>query len=387
MKRASLLIAISLFGLGGCEWLKGRSAKDNLEPPAELVDFQATASLSRAWSRDLGDGIERSGSKPRPAEANGIVYASDLEGGVFAVDLANGKTRWAIEAGKRLSSGPGVGDDLVVVGGLDGDVIALNRETGSAQWTTQVSSEVLASPVIANGIVVVRSGDGRVFGLSASDGSRAWLFDRGVPLISLRGNATPIIVDGTVYLGYDDGKVIALELADGKLLWEQTIATPSGRTELERMGDIDGEIVANEGELYLVTYRGQAAALARDSGRLLWSRDMSSFTGVSVADDEVYLSDADGSIWALDRRSGSSLWKQEQLAHRWLTTPVAFGAYLAVGDFDGYLHLLSRKDGTTAARVHVADEAVRAAPLVAGELVVVASVDGELASYRLAADR
>jgi outer membrane protein assembly factor BamB len=385
MKRSVLLLALCVLGLSGCEWLKGKSSKDNLDPPAELVDFETTAPVDRAWSRNLGDGIERSGTKPRPVEADGIVYASDLDGSVFAIDLLSGKPRWSIEADKRLSSGPGVGEGLVVVGGLDGDVIALDRDSGSAKWTTKVSSEVLASPVIAGGIVVVRSGDGRVFGLSATDGSRAWLFDRGVPLISLRGNATPVVLDGEVYVGYDDGKLIALELATGELKWEQTIATPNGRTELERMGDIDGEIVASEGELYMVTYRGQAAALARDSGRVLWTRDMSSFTGVSVGTDEVYLTDADGALWALDRRSGSSLWKQDALAHRWLTTPAVFGDYLAVGDYDGYLHILSRQDGATAARFHAGDEAIRAAPLVVGAHVVVASTDGELAAFVLEA--
>ena len=385
MKRSVLLLALCVLGLSGCEWLKGRSTKDNLEPPAELVDFETTAAVERAWSRNLGDGIERSGTRPRPAEADGVVYASDLDGSVVAIDLLSGKQRWSIDAEKPLSSGPGVGEGLVVVGGLNGDVIALDRDSGSAKWTTNVSSEVLASPVVADGIVVVRSGDGRVFGLSADDGSRRWLFDRGVPLISLRGNATPVVVDGNVYVGYDNGKLVALHLADGNLQWEQTIATPQGRTELERMGDIDGEIVASEGELYLVTYRGQAAALARDSGRVLWTRDMSSFTGVSLGTDEVYLTDMDGAVWALDRRSGSSLWKQDVLAHRWLTTPVVYGDYLAVGDYDGYLHILSRQDGATAARFHAGDEAIRAAPLVVGAHVVVASVDGELAAFVLEA--
>ena len=257
---------------------------------------------------------------------------------MVAIDLLGGKQRWSIDADKRLSSGPGVGEGLVVVGGLDGDVIALDRDSGSAKWATNVSSEVLANPVIEDGIVVVRSNDGRVFGLNATDGSREWLFDPGVPLISLRGNATPVVRDGQVYVGYDNGKFVALQLADGTLQWEQTIAAPEGRTELERMGDIDGEIVASDGELYMVTYR-----------------------------------------------SGSSLWKQDALAHRWLTTPAVYGDYLAVGDYDGYLHILTRKDGATAARFHPADKAIRAAPLVVGAHVLIESTDGELAAFVLEA--
>lgn len=381
--RLVVLLVFATSSLSGCEWLKRRASKDNLDPPAELVEFDASAPVRRVWEHGIGDGIGRSGSKPRPAESGGVVYASDLEGQVVALDLMGGGKRWAVDAGKRLSSGPGVGEGLVVVGGLDGDVIALDSESGSAKWTTAVSSEVLAQPVVAGTTVVVRSGDGRVFGLAAADGARRWLFDRGVPLISLRGNAAPVVFGGTVYVGYDDGKLVALDLENGNLVWEQTIATPSGRTELERMADIDGEIVANEGELYLVTYRGQAVALARDSGRVLWTREMSSFTGVDVGGDEVYLSDSDGAVWALDRRSGSSLWKQESLARRWLTTPAVFGGYLALGDYDGYLHILSRQDGSTAARFRVGDEAIRATPLVTGAHLVAQGTDGTLVAYVL----
>lgn len=385
MKRA-LLLALCVAGLSGCEWLKGRSSKDNLDPPAELTAFTSTAPVRKAWSQDIGGGIGRSGTHPRPVEADGVVYASDLEGSVVAVDLAGGKRRWSVDAATRLSSGPGVGSGLVVVGGLDGDVIALDRETGAARWATKVSSEVLANPVIEGDLVVVRSNDGRVFGLKVADGSRQWLFDRGVPLISLRGSAAPVVADGAVYIGYDNGKVVALNLADGALRWEQTIASPNGRTELERMTDIDGEMVVGDDALFVVTYRGQAAALTRDGGRILWTRDMSAYTGISVAGDTVYLTDADGALWALDRRSGSSQWKQEALAHRWLTTPSVFGDYLVVGDFEGYVHILARTDGATAERFQVGDEGIRAAPLVVGDHVVVASVDGQMAAFALAAN-
>ncbi len=387
MKRLSvkplLLGVLCVLSLSGCEWLKGRGSKDNVEPPAELVEFKASAPIQKAWSQGIGDGSGRSGARPRPVESEGRIYASDLDGSVAVLDLITGKQLWSVNAEQRLSSGPGTGEGIVVVGGLDGDVIALDRENGAAKWATSVSSEVLTNPVVANGIVVVRSNDGRVFGLNAADGSRVWLFDRGMPLITLRGNAAPVVVGDTVYIGYDSGKIVALAIADGALQWEQTIAAPDGRTELERMTDIDGEIVATEGELYLVTFRGQAASLARDSGRILWTRDMSSFTGVSVGESQIYLTDADGSLWSLDRTSGSSLWKQEALAHRWLTTPAILGDYLVVGDFESYLHILSRTDGSTAARFRVGDDGIRAAPLVVGKHVIAASIDGHVSAFLL----
>src|SRR5690606_29964714 len=127
-------------------------------------------------------------------------------------------------------------------GSLDGEVVALDLDSGAERWRGKVSSEVLAQPAIARGVVVVRSYDGRLFGLDATTGERRWLYDRGMPSLTLRGNSTPVIAGGTVYAGYDDGRVVALRLEDGAVAWEQVVAIGEGRTELDRMVDIDGRL-------------------------------------------------------------------------------------------------------------------------------------------------
>lgn len=381
-----LVLAASLLAVSGCGVFKGRVNRDNLQPPAELTDYQATATVSEQWSRGVGDVEKRLGLRKAPAVADGRVYVGDLEGRVLALDAGSGAERWVAETGVRVGATIGVGEGLAVVGGLDGEVIALDATSGSERWRTRVSSEVIAAPAIARGLVVVRSHDGRMFGLDAASGERRWLYDRGLPPLTLRGNAAPVVVGGTVHAGYDDGRVVALRLEDGSVAWEQVLAVGEGRTELERMVDVDGPLLVDGSEVYALSYQGQAAALAGESGQPLWSREFSSYGGVSLSGDRLLVADEDGALYALDRRSGGALWKNDSLAHRWLTTPVVQGGHAVVGDFDGYLHWVDLDTGQLAARARVGRDPIRARPVVDADGTLYAmTVDGALAAFRLGA--
>lgn len=376
------LAALLAFAAGGCSWFKSPS-KENIDPPAELTEFTATVGVQQLWSRNLGEGSGKAGLRLRPAFGDGKVYASDIEGGVYAFDAGSGNQVWHAELSERVGSGPGVGEGLVVVGGLDGTVVAFDADDGSERWSARVSSEVIATPAVGGGIVVVRAHDGRMFGLAAADGTRRWVFDRGVPLLTLRGNGAPLISGDTVYAGYDNGKIVALALENGNLKWEQAVAQSEGRTELERMVDIDGEMGATGAEVYAVSYRGQVGTLALDTGRQMWTREADAYGGLAIAGNALYFSNSDGAVVALDARSGSSLWQQDGFAHRWLSTPAVVGDHVVLGDFEGYVHVLRTEDGALAGRARVGDEAIRSAPLAVGDTVYVASSDGELAALRI----
>jgi outer membrane protein assembly factor BamB len=382
MRSAWWLAAFAALGLAGCDWIKSPGGKE-VNPPTELTEFAPSLEVSRAWSRNLGDGAGKSAFKLRPAYGDGVLFASDASGTVAAIDAGSGAQRWRVELPQPASSGPGTGDGLVVVGGVEGGVYALSAADGSERWTARASSEVLAPPAVSGGVVVVRAQDGRLFGFDAADGNRRWVFDRGVPLLTLRGSGAPVIADGVVYAGYDNGKVVALNLSDGVLRWEQTLAQPDGRTELERMVDIDGELAFGNGELFAASYRGQVGALTPDNGRVVWSRDFSSAAGVALAGDKLVVVGEDGAVAALDVRSGTALWKQEGLAWRWPGSPVVVGGHVLVGDFEGWLHWLSLEDGSFSARQRMGDEGIRATPLVVGDVVYVASAEGELAAWRV----
>ncbi len=382
MTRSLLLGALLALTISGCDWIKS-GGKEEVAPPTELVEFAPTVGVSQVWTHSLGSGVGKAGLKLRAAYDDGRIFASDASGAILAFDATSGAQAWRTVLEAPVSSGPGAGDGLVVVGGIDGAVVALDATSGAQRWTAVASSEVLAPPAVGGGVVVVRAIDGRIFGFDVADGTRRWVFDRGVPLLSLRGNGPPLIADGVVFAGYDNGKIVALTLSDGALRWEQTLAQSEGRTELERMVDIDGELASSGSELFAASYRGQVGALTPESGRVVWSRDFSGYAGVGLAGDKLLVVDDVGAVQALDVRSGASLWKQEGLLYRWPGTPVAVGNYAVVGDFEGYLHWLSLEDGSFAARQRQGSDGIRAAPLAIGDIVYTTSADGDLAAWRI----
>lgn len=381
--RFAVIALASIFALSGCKWLKSPT-KDNIEPPAQLTEIKGAVAVQKLWSHNLGGGIGKAGLRLRPSFADGRLFASDVKGTVFALDAASGNVVWKVDTKTSLGSSPGVGEGLVVVGSTHGEVVALDAGSGAERWNVRVSSEVIAAPAVKGGFVVVRSHDGRVYGLDAKDGSRKWVFDRGVPLLSLRGNGSPVITGDVVAVGYDNGKIITLKLSDGTLRWEQALATSEGRTELARMIDVDGDIGVGDTEVFAASYQGQIGALTLDGGRQIWTREFSAYGGVAYAGGQVFASDADGSVWALDSRSGASMWKQDALAHRWLSAPAVTGGYVVVGDLDGFVHWLKADTGELAARAQIGGGAVMAPPLAVGDTVYVASAKGDLAAYRLA---
>lgn len=380
--RAATMVCLAVVTLSGCQYFKGKTNRDNVTPPAELVDFSPTVKLSQSWSASFGDGEGKLGLRQSPAAVDGRVFAASLDGELTAFDAQSGKQLWSVESELRWSGGPGVGEGTLVVGSLDGQVVAYNPDSGSERWRARASSEVISQPAIARGVVIVRSNDGRVFAFSSTTGERRWVYDRSIPALTLRGNARPIVDGNSVYLGYDSGTVVALDLNEGRVLWEQVISEGQGKTELERMVDIDGDMAASGSELYVATYRGKVTALDTGSGRPLWSRDMSVYGGVTLADDRLLVSDDAGTVWSLDRRTGASQWRQDGLAHRWLTTPAVVGNYVVVGDLKGYLHWLDLSTGEMAARTRLDRDPIRASPRVLDGVVYSASTDGKLAAYR-----
>jgi len=395
MKRSSVLILAALaVALSGCNWIKSLGKKDNVEPPTPLTEFTPTVQVQKLWGEGAGDGAGSSGAVLAPTVVDGRLYAASVDGTIEAIDAASGRTIWQQhlgerhgwlwkrgEASLRWSGGPGVGGDLLVVGSLEGDVYALNAQDGSQKWHVKVSDEVIARPAIASGVVVVRAIDGRLTGLDANDGSQKWVYDQSVPPLSLRGTSSPVIIGDAVYDGFDNGKIAAVRLADGAPLWTQTLSTGEGRTEVERLADVDGDLVEVGGNIVAVGYRGQLAAIAADSGRPMWQRDVSSYGGAAGGESALVVADADGNVWAFDRETGASLWKQDQLKYRWLGTPAIVGKYVVIGDSEGFVHWLSLDEGKFVARERLSKKPIESAPVVVGDTVFIEDIKGHIGAY------
>ena len=379
----NLIVQLALLTLlAGCSMF---GDKDNAEPPAELEKFEEQVSLKRVWSRSTGSGADEQLVNLVPTVSADTVFVADRNGSVHAYQLENGKPLWSSKTGVAISAGPGIGEGLVLVGSSNGVVVALSVDDGSELWRANVTSEVLSVPQVEEGVVIIQTVDGNLAGLEATSGERRWLSERSVPVLTLRGTSTPLVRDGVVLAGFANGKIAAFEVDSGRIAWEAPVAVAQGRSELQRIVDVDARSVVHQGVLYVTSFQGNMAAVSLSDGRIIWNREMSSYAGIAVDYSQVYVSDADSELWALDRDSGASLWKLDKLRKRAMTGPVAIDDYVGVGDFEGYLHLMSRVDGRFVARVKVDSDGILATPVALDEQLLVLGAGGKLVLFDIRA--
>jgi outer membrane protein assembly factor BamB len=371
-RRAALLLAAA--ALAGC------ASAPSGPKPAELVTLEHPAPLRQLWTAQVGDAGR---FVFEPAFVDGAVYAAARDGTVVRLDAASGRERWRASAGMALSAGVGSDGRLVAVANEEGVVAALDAASGKPLWQARVSSEVLAAPAVGEGLVVVRSLDNRVFAFDAADGKRRWVYQRAPASLIVRVPSGVVLGEASAYAGFRGGKLAAIALSNGGQRWEATVALPKGATELERVTDVVGEPALDAREVCVAAYQGKAACYESASGRQIWSRDVSSLTGVSLDPRYAFVGDENGSLQALDRSTGRSVWKQDKLAHRSLSLPVPVGEVLAVGDFEGYVHFIARDTGAFVARYATGAGAVRAAPLRLPSGVLVQTQNGALHAVAL----
>ena len=376
------LVALMAMMLAACGVFGGGDESEE-EEPLELVDFEPTLEVEELWSTSAGDGIDRRSASLQPFFSGGQIWVADSEGRVFAIDAGNGERRAEFDLEMDLSAGPAVYGNRLLLGTFEGQVLMANAQTGEIEWRAQLSSEILAQPVLQDGIIVVRCIDGRVFGLNADDGRRVWVYDRSIPVLTLRGNGAPLARGGQLFIGYDDGSVVALRVDDGTLLWEARVSVPEGRSQLDRLADIDGSLVIVGRDLYAVTRHGRMASLALDSGRIQWVKDIASHSGLSISRTQLGATDIEDSVWIVDRQSGDTIWRNEDLLRRELTQPVAMGDHWVVADSQGYLHWLDADSGRFSARVEVGNERPAGPPLVVGNALYLLDREGELSAWQI----
>jgi outer membrane protein assembly factor BamB len=373
-----------VLGLAALLLAVGCSKDKDVEPPAKLVDFPATLAVKKLWSTGVGGGkkqlLLRLGLGPSLDSGN--VFAVSHKGEVIALSLETGRQLWVTNLKLPLSAGPVAGSGVVVVGSSKGNVVALDEATGKELWRVRVNAELLSAPAIGERIVVLRSVDGRLRGMDIQSGRELWSIEQPVPRLSLRGTSTPVIARDVAICGFDNGKVMAVSLANGDTVWDTTLSSPHGRTELERLVDVDSAVRVVGEDVYAVGFQGRVAMLALDSGQIWWAHDMSSNRGLTVDDETVYISQADGVVIALRQRDGSELWRNDKIRRRNLSTPAMTSTAIIVADYQGYVHWLDKKTGALVAREHVAKQRVTNAPVAVGDTVVVMTDGGDLAAYR-----
>ena len=403
MTRKTASLALALLLVSGCSTVTNlfQTEKEKADDPVKLAKISNPITIKKLWSVDIGKGEGKLSVRQKPAIDNDAVYAADSDNALVAIDRGTGKIKWKTKPNTdtqtvnwkvweskaipfALTGGPAVYSGLVALGGRNGEVFAFNALDGKMLWKSMVSSSVISAPLVTFDTVVVRANDGKVHGLDLSTGAKKWQFDRGLPSLSVRGNGSPVLGPGMIFIGFEDGTLIALNQQDGKRIWEQLIAKPDGRTELERMADIDGEIQVGDREVFATSYHNSTMALAINNGQPIWAREVGGYAGVGLMSDRLFITDKNSNVWALDRNSGNDIWKQEGLLRHGLTTPVVQGAYVVLADRQGKAHWLDAQTGEIKALVDVGG-AVLGSPVVSDDgIVYIQTVDGTVSAYSLA---
>ena len=326
--------------------LAGCSTNDTFEQPVPVPEIEATVGFDRVWSMSVGDGHDDEFLQLAPLYAGDTIYAASADGVVVSVGAENGKVAWKKELDDRIFAGPGADARQLYLVTRDAELVALSSDDGSEAWRVNLPTEALAPPQSNGSLVVVQTTDGRVIGFDTNKGERLWQYEAQVPVLTVRAAAAPLVGGDIVIASFSNGRVIALTASSGQPVWQYEVGQPQGRTELERLVDIGGQPLVLDSALLVVGYQGKLALIDIRSGQEIWSRNASSFYAPAIGNGNIFLAAANGDVVALRGSDRRELWVQSELAWRQITRPAVSGDYLVVGDFEGYLHVLSMEDGS-----------------------------------------
>lgn len=379
MKSLKWIVLVNIFlVLSGCSVFGKKTGNE----PVKLVKFEATAKINRVWSTNVGAGQGPGFTRLSPVMDGDRIYTVDHKGEVVALARSNGKKIWNRKLRDAVSAGISLEHGLLLIATTAGELVALTPADGQELWRTQLEGEVLATPRTNGQVVAAQTINGRIYVVDAKTGKDLWFYENPPPVLTLRGTPSPVVTDNAIYAGFSNGRFMAFNPDNGSILWEQRIAIPQGRSELSRMVDIHATPILHEGILYVSTYQGKIAALARGTGSGIWSQDSSSSESIALFGNRLYLTQSDSTVVAYNATTGEILWENDQLLRRGLNGPQIIGDYLAVVDYKGYMHVLNRDTGELAARTRVNRKGARGPMLSDGEILYVYGNNGKLAAFR-----
>ncbi|MEX0618572.1 MAG: outer membrane protein assembly factor BamB [Pseudohongiellaceae bacterium] len=376
-----MLVLGSVIFLGGCGNLNPMSwFSEDTEPPAELTEIEAELTVRIDWSVNVGNGQGDRFLQLTPAIDGGVIYAASDNGDVVAVNTANGEVIWRTRTRELISGAVGAGNGLVMYGTPTAEVVALNQDDGSELWRASVTSEVLSPPKTNGDVVVVQTVDDKLVAMDAESGQRRWIYETTLPTLTLRGTNTPVFVEDTVIAGFSNGTLISVAADNGIWNWDARVAVPEGRYDIERVIDVDGQLMVEGNTVFASSYQGNLMAFDAETGRVVWGMEASSYHGPDTGFNNIYFTNDRGHVVAVRNNSVDIAWDNDSLDRRRVTAPRTINNYVAVADFEGYLHMLSQLDGRIVGRIRVDRNGIRANPLVYNSRLFIYGNSGRLAS-------
>ena len=348
-------------GCGFSDWVRNPFGDDeDPRAPAELMDVVSETAINRNWRINVGNGQGDNYKKLTPVVDGGFVFAASDDGEIIAVNTINGDLMWQTEVENSITGGVGAGDGIVMIGTEAAELIVFNQSNGEEVWRASVSSEILSQPKTNGDIVVAQTVDGKLIALNREDGMQRWTYETTLPALTLRGTSSPILTsEGTVVAGFSNGILVSVAAEDGVYVWEERVAVPDGQYDIERVIDVDGELLVDGSRILAASYQGNLMAFDIASGQIVWGIEASSYHGMDQGFGNIYYSDDKSHLIALRNNSSDVVWQNEELQYRDLTAPKTISNYVAIADYEGYLHLVSQIDGRIVGRTRIDNDGIR----------------------------
>ena len=368
-----LLIFVLFFLLEACSTLSGlkfwENDEDKIEAPAELIEISKSVSIDSEWNKKIGS--DNNFGRLVPAFSNDTIIHISSNGYLVAIDSDSGLVLWTIQTEDLVSGAVTVGFKKIFYGTLDGDLVALDFKDGAEIWRSQVSSEILSPPVTNGSIVAAQTSDGKITGFNIKNGEQKWVHQNTIPKLTLRGTATPILAKGFIFTGFANGKVSMIYPDSGAIRLEIPVTINEGKSELERVVDIDGKSVVSNDLLVSASYQGNITAINLKQGQISWQEKISSVHDLVSVRSRVIAIDEKDSIKGFGLSTGAILWQQDGLKLRGVSSPAALGGNFAIGDSEGYVHILDSKNGSFIGRKKVSKRPILEIISKGSSLVVV----------------
>ncbi len=366
--------------IAGCSSDKPTEIKANPLPKIAHSAIQ----IHKLWSFRVGNGSGGRFELLRPGITGPMLVAAAENGIIEAHDRTTGHRLWKVKAPASIQVGVVAGYGIAVVGCTNGRLMAYRLKDGHLAWSVDLPSTPVSLPALGSSAVYVAVNDGRLYALSLTDGKKIWTAQSNVPALSLQGMATPFLLNGSIVLGTGSGRVLSFDAITGTPQWDSRVVDAQGQTEIERMNDVDGQMAADADSLYVASYHGGVASIDPDTGKHRWDSHASSWQGLTVGLGSVYVSDEDSTLETFDVISGKPGWKQTGLLGRHITAPLLVNNMLLVGDFDGWIHVMSVDDGHWLGRIHFYRSGGFVAPLQGYDGIVYAqSQRGRVVAFRM----
>ena len=377
MRLVGIILATAM--LTACGSIEKRSEILVKTPLEKIVNKVSTRKL---WTASSG-GAGNTDAYLQAAVGKNLIVTASSRGKISAFNSTSGKLLWAANIKQVISCGPSLTRNSVYVVTANAQLVALKRNDGSVRWQVPLSSEALALPVVRDKVIYVHTLDGGLTAINMQDGRQLWRYATQSPSIMLRRSSAPVLAGDFVYTGFANGKLVAIDRLDGTVDWTYTIKKSQGRSDVQRMIDISASPVIQGKYIYTVGYHGNLVALNKSTGSMVWQKEIASISGVRIQGRTIFVADTTGTVWSIQRKNGQVNWQQPALFGRRLTNPTVSGNYLLVGDDDGILHWLDKRDGSIVSRLKISSKAIDVPVVTDKNILYVYSRDGKVTSLRI----